>query len=310
VFTIEGRAAPGLFVVGWLASILGFGITLVGILSGGAPAGSWLFIAGLVILAVGMVAVAGAQAIERRARGRTHYTGPSPVLGFLVSVPLTLLAAIAVLGPLSAMGLDLLSPLASLLSVTITALVYLVVIRLLVVGTGALTWPAMGVHPPRPGAIREMGWGAVLGVAILFPTGLLAAALSRIWTVPPDVLPPAVDTTGLIVNLLAAAVVAPIGEELFFRGYVTTAWLRTDGERAAIVRGAILFAGAHILTASATSAGEGIQQAAFAFVVRLPVALALGWLYVRTRSLYGPIVLHGVFNGVQVLAAASLSAPA
>jgi uncharacterized protein len=310
VFTIEGRAAPGLFVVGWLASILGLGITLIGLLSGGAPAASWLFIAGLLILGVGLVAGAGAQALERRATGRSDYTGPSPVLGFLVSVPLTLLAAIAVLGPLAAMGLDLLSPLASLLSVSITALVYVVVLRLLVVGTRALTWSELGVRPPRAATVREVGWGAVLGVAILFPTGLLAALLARFWTVPPDVLPPAVDATGLIVNLLAAAVVAPIGEELFFRGFVTTAWLRTDGERAAIARGAVLFAGAHILTTSATSAGEGFEQAAFAFVVRLPVAIALGWLYVRTRSLYGPVVLHAVFNGIQVLAVASQAAPA
>ena len=32
------------------------------------------------------------------------------------------------------------------------------------------------------------------------------------------------------------------------------------------------------------------------------LALVLGWLYVRTRSIYGPIALHATFNGLQVLA--------
>ncbi|MDO8483338.1 MAG: hypothetical protein Q7S35_00145, partial [Candidatus Limnocylindrales bacterium] len=37
-FTIEGRSAPALFVVGWLASLLGFGLVMVAALSGGGVA--------------------------------------------------------------------------------------------------------------------------------------------------------------------------------------------------------------------------------------------------------------------------------
>ncbi|HYM83404.1 MAG TPA: CPBP family intramembrane glutamic endopeptidase, partial [Candidatus Dormibacteraeota bacterium] len=34
----------------------------------------------------------------------------------------------------------------------------------------------------------------------------------------------------------------------------------------------------------------------------LPVALALGWVFVRSRSLYASVGLHALFNGVPVLA--------
>jgi membrane protease YdiL (CAAX protease family) len=306
-FTIEGRAAPALFVVGWLASLLGLGIVIVAMMSGGSVGGSLLFLVGLGVLAIGLVAGAGSQAIERRARGRTDYAGPSPVLGFLASVPLTILAVVLVLTPLAWAGLDVEGPGASLLGVFITAIVYVAVIRLLVVGTGALTWREMGIVRPSSAVVRELAWGAALAVPVLFGTGLLGALLAQFLEVPPDVLPPAFDGTGLLVNFVAAAVVAPIGEEIFFRGYVTTAWVRTVGAQRAIVWGSVLFAAAHILTVTATSASEGLEFALFAFAVRLPVALVLGWLFIRTRSIYGPIALHATYNGLQVLALAAAS---
>jgi len=66
MFTIEGRAAPALFVVGWLATILGFAIVVVGAL---APSAVFVYFVGPAILAIGLIAGAGNQAIERRARG-------------------------------------------------------------------------------------------------------------------------------------------------------------------------------------------------------------------------------------------------
>ena len=72
-FTIEGRAAPGLFVVGWLASIAGLGLVLIGAL---APSGLFLYFLGPALLTIGLIAGAGSQAIERRARG-SAYAGPS-----------------------------------------------------------------------------------------------------------------------------------------------------------------------------------------------------------------------------------------
>ena len=104
---------------------------------------------------------------------------------------------------------------------------------------------------------------------------------------------------------MSAAVLAPIGEELFFRGFATTAWARSLGPAwPAIVRGAVFFAVAHVLTQFDDVVRHG--RAAGAVLVRRAAArrrIALGWLFLSRRSLYAAIGLHAAFNGIQVLLA-------
>jgi membrane protease YdiL (CAAX protease family) len=118
----------------------------------------------------------------------------------------------------------------------------------------------------------------------------------------PSVLPAAGDGLSLALNLVSAALIAPIGEELFFRGFATTAWARAVGARRAIVRGAVFFAVAHVLTLTDASFAEGAQRALWSFVVLLPAGLALGWVFLSRRSLYAAIGLHATFNALQVIA--------
>jgi len=300
-FTIEGRQAPALFVIGWLASVMGLALMFVGVLGGGTPA-IVVLILGLALLSVGLVAGAGSQAIERRARGVVGYWGPSPFLLFAAVIPLTvLLQAVAGL-PLVALGLDAASPLASLFGLLVTAAVYLGLVRLVVVGTGALSWIEMGVRWPGRVGILELAYGATIGVPLVFVSGLLAVVLSQVLAVPDSPLPEAAGPTGALLNVLSAVIVAPIAEEIFFRGFATTAWLRSLGANPAIVRGAIFFAAAHVLTVGGVSFGEGAERALFAFLVRLPVAFALGWVLVRRGSLVAAIGLHAAYNAVPVLA--------
>src|SRR4029077_749871 len=51
-FTIEGRHAPALFVIGWLASILGGGILFIGFQAPRSAGASVLILAGLALLSV------------------------------------------------------------------------------------------------------------------------------------------------------------------------------------------------------------------------------------------------------------------
>ena len=305
-FTIEGRVAPALFVVGWLGTVLGIGITVIAALAPPSTVGRGLFILGLAVLVAGLFAAAGSQALERRAAGGGGYLGPSPVLLFLTVLALTFLLVALLLPAFEAAGVDVDSPLFSLASLLVTATAYLVLIRLLVVGTGALTWREMGVRGRTGTILTDLAWGAVLAVPVLFVTGIVAAALSRVLPIPPSVLPPAPDALGLGFNLLAAAVIAPIAEELFFRGFATTAWRRTAGVSAALVRGSLFFAFVHVLTLTGSGASEATAFAIVAFVARLPISFALGWLFLRRGTVWAPIGMHAVFNGLQVLAAAAL----
>ena len=87
-----------------------------------------------------------------------------------------------------------------------------------------------------------------------------------------------------MLSLLAAAVLAPISEELFYRGFATTAWLRSYGPTRAIVQGGLFFAFVHVLTLGGPDFDHAAKTALVAFVARIPVALALGWLFVRRGS--------------------------
>jgi membrane protease YdiL (CAAX protease family) len=311
IFSLEGRSVPGLYLVGWIASVMGLAVLVVSFLSAGSAAARWLFLGGLVVLTLGIFAAAGSQAVERSKRKDLAYRGPSPVLAFILVVPVTLLGILVVLAPLSALGLDARSPAATTVSLALTMLVYAGVIRLLVVGPGALSWPDMGMVRPSGTAARDLLLGAMFAVPVLAVTLLLAGVLSRFLQPAPSALPAAGDALGLVLNLVSAAVLAPIGEELFFRGFATTAWARALGIGPAVVRGAVFFAIAHVVTLFDTSFAEGAQRALFSFVGLLPVGVALGWLFLRRGSLYAAIGLHAAFNGIQVvilfLAASSAS---
>ena len=303
-FTIEGRSAPGLFVLGWLATLLGLGAVLAGIMSSGGIVGTVVFLAGLLVLDIGLIAGAGSQAIERQARGTELYRGPSPVLVLLASIVTVYLAATLVGLPLAASGISLPGPAAQLLLVAIHAAVYAGITRLLVVGTGALSWAQIGFVGPRRRALSEMAWGAVLAGPVVLATAVLAAILVSVFrSTPASPLPPAGTLGGLLLNLLAGAVIAPLGEEILFRGVATTAWVRSLGPRVGIVRGALLFALVHVLLISADTFSQAAGLAAVGFLGRLPVALVLGWVYVRRGSIWAPIGLHAAFNGVLIILA-------
>jgi len=82
------------------------------------------------------------------------------------------------------------------------------------------------------------------------------------------------------------------------------------GARGAIVRSAILFAAAHALGISGTNFGDAAGLALVASLARLPVALALGWIYVRTGTIWGSIGLHAAFNAILIaVSEAGLAAP-
>ena len=69
----------------------------------------------------------------------------------------------------------------------------------------------------------------MLALPVLVVTLALAASSGRFLEPAPSPLPPSGDVGGLLLNLVSAAIIAPIGEELFFRGFATTAWARSLG---------------------------------------------------------------------------------
>jgi membrane protease YdiL (CAAX protease family) len=300
IFTIEGRAAPALFVIGWLATLLGLGIVIVGAL---APSAVFVYFVGPTILAIGLIAGAGNQAIERRARGWA-YAGPSPYLVFAAMI-----AAIYAVGyPLGfllklALGTtEIADYVVRLIGVALQAVVFFGVIRLTVVGTNALSWREMGWRRFDRQALGDVGVGVAFAMPIIGLTSVLAYALVTIFGVVPEAPLPATGVlAGVIVQLIAGAVVAPIAEETVFRGFAISAWRRTVGENGALLRASFLFALAHVLTVSGDNLPQVGALIVVGFATRLPVALALGWLFLRRGSIWAPIGLHIAFNGILLI---------
>jgi membrane protease YdiL (CAAX protease family) len=46
---------------------------------------------------------------------------------------------------------------------------------------------------------------------------------------------------------------------------------------------------------------SAVRVALIVFVVRLPVALVLGWVFLRRRTLIAPIALHATYNAIPVI---------
>jgi membrane protease YdiL (CAAX protease family) len=91
-------------------------------------------------------------------------------------------------------------------------------------------------------------------------------------------------------NLVLFAVVAPIVEELTFRG-VGQSLLSFVGRWPSIVLVGIAFGAAH-----------GLVEA---LLVLVPFGIALAWLRDRTKSVVPGMVVHALFNGIALVAAVS-----
>jgi membrane protease YdiL (CAAX protease family) len=166
------------------------------------------------------------------------------------------------------------------------AVIYLVIVR-----RRGVSWSDLGLRP----ASANWYWAAaLLGLATLplvafvnFLSQTLSTGVAR--NPQLDILAPiAMSWTGLAGLLLMAGILAPIVEEIVFRGLFYS-WLRARwGVAVGVMLSALGFALAHgiplLIPALAT------QGVIFALV------------YERSGSLWPPIIMHGVFNSAMSLA--------
>jgi hypothetical protein len=302
VFSLEDRPTPALYLIGWLLSGAGLAAILIALLAS-APLSPLMALIGVVLLGVGLSVAAGYQLVARAARPPHAYRGPSPLILFGV-----VLAASTVIGVLLGFArIDPARPIGFLLYLSVTFISYVGVVWLFVVRSGALRWRWMG-WPGWPVDARyavgrflaDVAYGAALMVPTLLAAAILGSVVSRLLGVEPtQVLPKAVSASDRILVAAAAAIVAPIGEELFFRGFVLTAWLRDLGPRAALIRSSLLFALVHIANVEVApgQAAAGAGQALVQFVVILPVGIVLGLLFLQ-RGIVAAIVGHMTYNGI------------
>ena len=248
-----------------------------------------LLVVGGLLLIVGLVMNAVRAVIVRAALPPERYRGPAIFVMLLLAV---ILGTIVGLGAgdtaLALFDGGELSVGGSLLLLTSIQIGLLVVTGGLVVAPQALA----GVRlVGRTGLGRSLliGFGAAIPawigatlLGVLAAVVLEALGLSEV-SGPLDSFVERGDPTVILVAFL---LVAPVAEEIFFRGVVYNAWERERGVWVAVVGSAGLFAVIH--------------SSIFALVPIFALGVALALLYRSTRSLAATIAMHAGFNAISV----------
>ena len=258
-----------------------------------------LIFVGAVTVTVGLAAGAGAQVLERAGRGLESYRGPSPLLVFGVYFFFMSLIGLVLL---SVIGVDPEQPFAFLGVTVVQAAGYVLVVWLFALRTGALTWPQMGWPTWNGSDARGIARSIGLAIGVMLPVTMAVLIVGSIaglvlGTDAPQVLPLSETVLDGVFVTLAAAIVVPIGEELFFRGFAQTAWTRDLGPSRALRRSTVLFAVVHIANVDAVGFGQGLAQAGLTLVIILPVGYVLGWLFAQ-RGLVAAMAGHITYNSL------------
>lgn len=170
----------------------------------------------------------------------------------------------------------------------------------------ALAWYCLCVRPGRPPSRLGLKpprrkrdlvvlplLGLLLGMVAVY-IGEQVTTMLRGGSVPPpqrtvQVLGSLQDPGLRALALIAVAVVAPVAEELLFRGIAFRSLQRRLGGTAALLLSSALFTLAHV----------DLGHAAHLF----GLGIVLAWLVRRSGSLYPSMILHAVVNGGALLLA-------
>ncbi|HEU0276482.1 MAG TPA: CPBP family intramembrane glutamic endopeptidase [Rhodanobacteraceae bacterium] len=163
-------------------------------------------------------------------------------------------------------------------------------------------WPAQWrvADPPGFGLVRAHAHGdypiaVLLGIAVVLIGGALRHLLAHGHPVPQNVgvLFGSADTTLRVLLALVAIVVAPLGEELIFRGALLSGFMRRMPAAWAVLATAVIFGCAHL---------PDFKFAWYAIPSLVIVGIALGWMRLYAHSLWPAVVLHATNNAIAVFA--------
>ena len=169
------------------------------------------------------------------------------------------------------------------------------------------------------GLSRHLGWGLITALAVwplatylLLPVSLWTVKfLSRwVWhlayTPQPHTLLREMTQTTLAINFWLvvglAVIIAPLTEEILFRGLLQGALARLFRSRwFAIAISAAIFSIFHLTVRQTVPAGEVSLANVETVLPLFLLGLALGYSYEKSGSLYRPMVIHLTFNALSLI---------
>ena len=176
-------------------------------------------------------------------------------------------------------------------------------VHLLALGIAFLVWilgvrsagnplGSLGLRQPKTALGMSVLLAAVALAASLLLTFVYGFVVDRLgieYLRPPDIDEDVIfPGVGILLTFQALSLVTPISEELLFRGFVLQGLLKSMGPGPAVVASALVFAALHLEPG--------------AIIPIFFTGIALGWLFVRTGSLWVCIAAHAGQNSLALLA--------
>lgn len=235
----------------------------------------------------------------RRSPGVVPWTPAVGVAGWLLALATAVLVAPVIAGVLVVSGLELdqvsvaLIPLApvvtGLIAVAVAAVVPGSSPRLLF-GAGRLRGRWL-VLAGALGLGSFVAFNVVLGTAVMYVLQLLGVDVPEVQRS----LREAASRPGTLPVVAASTIIAaPLGEELLYRGLIFQSLLSRLRPGAAIWLSAGAFGLGHV-----TVGASWLSNATLALLI-VPLGAVLAWSFRRSGTLWVPILIHAVFNGVTV----------
>jgi membrane protease YdiL (CAAX protease family) len=189
---------------------------------------------------------------------------------------------------------------------TIVADVVITWILLAWLGRWHKEWRAAMVFPPRRLG-RHLLFGVITGATLVPAVGLASVGLQQVLqqvaghdVATPEQVAPGLSPFAGVLLVVLAVVVAPISEELFFRGVLFRTVRDRHGFWPAALASAIPFGLVHYVPAPAIDAL--LLQVTMVFT-----GVGLAWIYDRRDTIVAPAAAHVVFNLVGVVTILALA---
>tara|TARA_B100002003_G_scaffold109494_1_gene101369 strand:+ start:2757 stop:3665 length:909 start_codon:yes stop_codon:yes gene_type:complete len=141
----------------------------------------------------------------------------------------------------------------------------------------------------KPYAFAIGMWLIALTILMIWIAALSWLKLD--FLLPPDTAQQVMDEAGgsLITTLILVGIIGPIAEEIFFRGFVLPGLVKQFGIVRSLLLSSFLFGIFHF--------DPG------AVVPTFTLGLALGWVYLKTGSIWPSVFAHGLHNSLAIMMA-------
>lgn len=176
-----------------------------------------------------------------------------------------------------------------IMSIIFTLGVYFIAIR-----PKSLSWKEVGFQ-----RFKKSYWGPILGWTIVLIIGSILLSYIVEWIFDmgtdnskTDSLQTRLTTMNIVIAFVSAAIISPIYEEIFYRGFLYR-WIRTKyGLLAGMLISSFIFMLVHIPT---------FNSLPYTFLS----GLIFAWTYEKTQSIYPAMIIHALFNGLAILLTAT-----